>query len=238
MSIARMRSPATRGAGRMLRGSRSCPSATSWAQPTVTSTQRYFDKHAHAFDRMYARLGVAACLRRGPQRGREFAVSVVARHPTPDVLDVGCGPGRVAESVLDAGAARYLGIDLSPHMLALARRRLDRYEAVELLEGNFLDLEIPQKFDVVLALGLFDYLEEPACAAAWMRARCTKTLVVSFTRWDWLKAPIRHLRYELHRCPIFDYTEANIEELLVGAGFSTVEFAVRRRRGFLVSATP
>lgn len=204
----------------------------------MTSTQRYFDKHAHAFDRVYARPGVAACLRRGPQRGRELAVSVVARHPTPNVLDVGCGPGRVAESVLDAGAARYLGIDLSPHMLALARRRLDRYEAVELLEGNFLDLEVPQRFDVVLALGLFDYLEEPARAGAWMRAHCRSTLVASFPRWDWLKAPLRHLRYELHQCPIFDYTEADVEELLAGAGFSSIEFAVRGRRGFLVSATP
>lgn len=203
----------------------------------MTTTRRYFDTHARAFDRLYTGGSVATRLRRGPRQGRELAASVVARHTAPDVLDIGCGPGRVAEAVIDAGAATYVGIDLSPQMLALARRRLDRYETVELLEGNFLDLEIARTFDVVLALGLFDYLDEPARAAAWMRARCRATLVASFTRWDWVKAPLRHVRYELlHRCPIFDYTKADAEALLVGAGFSRVELASSGPRGFLVTA--
>jgi SAM-dependent methyltransferase len=204
----------------------------------MTPTRRYFEKHAQAFDRLYASRSIVMRLRSGPQRGRELAVSVVERHESPDVLDVGCGPGRVAEAVLDAGAATYVGIDLSSQMLALARRRLDRYDTVELLEGNFLDLDVPRRFDVVLALGLFDYLDEPARAAAWMRARCTSTLVASFTRWDRVKAPLRHLHYGLHRCPIFDYTEADAEGLLAGAGFSNVALAHSGRRGFLVEATP
>lgn len=203
----------------------------------MTSTRRYFEKQARAFDRVYARPRTAGwCLRRGPQRGRELAVSVVARHASPHVLDLGCGPGRVAEAVIDAGAAGYVGIDLSPTMLSLARDRLDRFESIELVEGNFVDIDLRRTFDVVLALGLFDYVEEPACAAAWMRARCSSTLVASFTRWDWLKGPIRHLRYELHRCPIVDYSEADVEALLAAAGFSRIEFASRGRRGFLVTA--
>jgi SAM-dependent methyltransferase len=205
----------------------------------MTSTRRYFEKHARAFDRFYGEPNLATrFLRPGPRRARELAVAVVARHPGADVLDVGCGPGRVAEAVIDAGAAAYVGIDLSAHMLALARERLERFDSVELHEGDFIDVDIGRTFDVVLALGLFDYLAEPARAAAWMRARCSSTLVASFTRWDWLKGPIRHLRYEvLHRCPIFDYTEAGIEALLTSAGFSSVEFSFRGRRGFLVSAT-
>jgi SAM-dependent methyltransferase len=203
----------------------------------MTSTRRYFEKHARAFDRLYAGRGTVTYLRRGPQRGRELAVAVVARHPAPDVLDIGCGPGRVAEAVIDAGAVAYIGIDLSPHMLALARRRLDGYQAVELLEGDFLELAVSRTFDVVLALGLFDYLEEPVRAAAWMRARCTSTLVASFTRWDWVKGPARHARYELHHhCRVFDYTEEGAEELLTAAGFSSVEFPYCGRRGFLVAA--
>lgn len=151
---------------------------------------------------------------------------------------MGCGPGRVAEAVLEAGAASYVGIDLSSHMLALARRRLEGHQAVELIEGDFLDVDVPRTFELVLALGLFDYLEEPARAAVWMRARCTSTLVASFPRWDRVKAPLRHLYYRLHRCRIFDYTEAAAADLLTGAGFSKVEFPSRGPRGFLVLATP
>ena len=176
-------------------------------------------------------------LRRGPQRGRELAVSVVAQQRAPDVLDVGCGPGRVAEAVVDAGAATYVGIDFSPSMLALARDRLDAYETVELVEGNFLDLDLSRTFDVVLALGLFDYLDEPARAAEWMRSRCSSELLASFTRWDWVKGPVRRLHYEvLHRCPLSHYTEERAEALLADAGFASIEFIHRGPRGFFVAA--
>jgi SAM-dependent methyltransferase len=203
----------------------------------MTSTQRYFDKHARAFDRVYRAPGPLTYLRCGPRLGRELALSIVAQHPDPAVLDVGCGPGRVAEAVLDAGAARYVGIDFSPHMLALARRRLARYPAAELLEGNFLELDLPGTFDVVVALGLYDYVDDPARAAAWMRARCSATLVASFTRWDWVKGPARHARYRfVHRCRIYDYTEESVGQLLAAAGFPSVEFPYSGPRGFLVVA--
>jgi SAM-dependent methyltransferase len=204
----------------------------------MTSTRRYFDRHARAFDRRYARPGVARSLRRGPARGRDLAVSVVTRNAAPDVLDVGCGPGRVAEAVLDAGAMTYVGIDVSPEMLALARRRLASHDRVELLEGDFLSLTLESTFDVVLALGLFDYVAEPVRAAAWLRARCGSTLVASFASWDWFKGPLRHLHYRaVHGLPIFDYTEERAEELLLGAGFSAVRFHSPGRRGFLATAT-
>jgi len=206
--------------------------------PTATATRRYFDKRARAFDHLHDKSSIATrLLRSGPSRGRELAVSTVARRSTASVLDIGCGPGRVAEAVIDAGASTYVGIDLSTRMLTLARERLDRFGSVELLQGDFLDMDIRGTFDVVLALGLFDYLDEPARAAEWIRARCSSVLVASFARWDWVKGPIRHLHYELlHRCPIVDHTEADVGALLRGAGFASVEFPLRGRRGFCVSA--
>lgn len=162
----------------------------------------------------------------------------MVRLGAPEVLDVGCGPGRVAEVVLEAGAASYVGIDFSAQMLELARRRLQGRDDVQLIEGDFLDVDLPRTFELVLALGLFDYLEEPDRAAAWMRTHCTSTLVASFPRRDRVKAPLRHLHYRLHRCRIFDYSEARAEDLLTGAGFSRVEFPSHGPRGFLVLAAP
>jgi SAM-dependent methyltransferase len=152
---------------------------------------------------------------------------------------VGCGPGRVAEAVLEAGAGSYLGIDFSAPMLALARERLAGFEEIELVEGNFLDLHLGRTYDVVLALGLFDYFKDPAPAAEWMRAHCSSTLAATFTRWDWVKAPIRHLHYDLlNRCRTFDYTEERAGPMLRSAGFSSVEVKVSGPRGFFVLATP
>jgi SAM-dependent methyltransferase len=206
----------------------------------MQATRRYFETHADRFDRLYTDTDTATrLLRQGPRRSREFAVSVVAGRSSPSVLDVGCGPGRVAEAVIEAGAASYVGIDFSSQMMALARERLACLEDVELVEGNFLELELGRTFDVVLALGLFDYFKEPAPAAEWMLAHCTSTLAATFTRWDWVKAPIRHLHYDVfNRCRTFDYTEERAEAMLRAAGFSAVEVALSGPRGFFVLATP
>jgi len=202
------------------------------------ATQRYFDRRARAYDRRYGMPAAAQrLLRPGPGLGRELAALVVAAHERPSVLDLGCGPGRVAEAALDAGAARYVGVDLSPRMLGLTRERLAGRTQVELIEGDFSALDVAGTFDVVLALGLFDYVPAPARAAEWMHERCSSTLVASFTCWDWLKGPVRHARYRLHRCRVADYTADGAAALLAGAGFENVEFAWQGRRGFLVTAS-
>ncbi len=206
----------------------------------MTATRRYFEKRAEAFDRLYRRSSPGTWwLRRGPRRSRDFAVSIVARRSSPTVLDVGCGPGRVGEAVIEAGAGSYTGIDFSPHMLELARARLRRFGSVELVEADFFDLDLTGTYDVVLALGLFDYLDEPVRAAEWMRPRCGGTLVATFSRRDRIKTPIRRFHYELvHRCPLFFYSELDAAAILRAAGFSSVELASRGRRGFFLTATP
>ena len=202
----------------------------------MTPTRRYFDRRARALDRRYA--GRAArVLRGGPTAGRELAVAVTRRLGSPAVLDVGCGTGRVAEAVLDAGASSYVGVDVSPRMLELARERLRRFDAVELVESDVVEAALDGTYELVLALGLFEYLEEPARAVAWIRARCSSTLVASFTRWDWLKGPPRHLHYGIRRLRVADYTEESAAALLDAGGFTRVEFPLRGRRGFLVTAS-
>jgi SAM-dependent methyltransferase len=231
MSAVGSRDPAGAAVGRDSGSPRS-------ARGRTNATRRYFDRRADAFDQHYGGAVGLMPLRHGPQRTREVAVSVVSQYDEPAVLDLGCGPGRVAEAVLAAGAASYVGVDISTNMLELAHARLAGHESAELLAGDFIDLDIPRTFDIVLALGLFEYLEQPDRAAAWMHARCGSTLVASFTSWDWVKGPVRHAHYLVHRCPISDFTEAEGTALLARAGFSRVEFLRRGRRGFVVSAMP
>ena len=64
----------------------------------------------------------------------DAALSAVPRDAV--VLDVGCGPGQVSQRALAAGAAA-VGIDLTPAMLAVARRRAP---TVPLTCGNLLAL--------------------------------------------------------------------------------------------------
>ena len=69
------------------------------------------------------------------------------------LLDAGCGTGR---RLAGTGAARAVGIDLSPEMLAQGRANPE-LEGVELVEGDFRALPLPDgAFDLVwcrLAIG-------------------------------------------------------------------------------------
>src|ERR1700680_251816 len=61
----------------------------------------------------------------GPHRGRPdvaFFVDEAKKAGSP-VLEVGCGAGRVLIPTARAGL-QIMGIDLSPHMLAVCRQRL------------------------------------------------------------------------------------------------------------------
>ena len=126
------------------------------------------------------------------------------------MLDVGCGSGRIGEFVLAAGASHYVGIDFSEPMIGLARDRLQRYEdRAELITDDFLNAGLDGPFDVVLAVGLFDYLpnaQEFSGKMFRLSAAGRLTLVASFPSWSLLKGPIRKVRYEwIGDCPIFNY---------------------------------
>jgi ubiquinone/menaquinone biosynthesis C-methylase UbiE len=45
------------------------------------------------------------------------------------VLDIGCGPGAIAQHLIDAGAS-VIGIDFTPEMLIAATRRLNDFRAI------------------------------------------------------------------------------------------------------------
>lgn len=64
------------------------------------------------------------------------------------VLELGCGTGRVARALADAGV-EVVGVDLSASMLAIARERLANSD-VTLQEADFRMLELGRRFPLVL----------------------------------------------------------------------------------------
>jgi SAM-dependent methyltransferase len=200
-----------------------------------------FTEGAQQFDDLYEdeRLPVRL-LRPGLFRRRQLAVATVAELDAPRVLDVGCGSGRVGEFVLEAGASRYVGVDFAQPMIDLASRRLERFAPrCELLAADFLDVPLDGSFDVILALGLFDYLDEPERFTARMfeLAAPGGCVVASFPAWSPLKGPVRKVRYEwIGNCPIFNYTSPQLEQMFRDSGFASTELRAPGRSGFLVRA--
>jgi SAM-dependent methyltransferase len=201
----------------------------------------HFRKQASSFDDLYEdERPLARLLRPGLFRRRELALATVRSLETPRVLDVGCGSGRIGEFVLDAGAAQYVGIDFAEPMIDLARSRLERFGGrARLVVGDFLGATLDGPFDVVIALGLFDYLPRPHDFTRRMYELCAPRGVVvgSFPTWTPVKGPIRKLRYEwLNDCPIFNYRRRELELLFGASGFEQVEIRQPSRGGYLLRA--
>jgi SAM-dependent methyltransferase len=199
----------------------------------TTRVKEHFHENARSFDDLYEdeRL-LQRLLRPGLFRRRELALEAVRSHPGARVLDVGCGSGRIGELALLEGARAWVGVDFAERMLELARERLVRFgERAQIIPGDFLDVPLDGPFDVVFALGLFDYIGKPEPFMARMCELCASggSLVASFPSWSPLKGPVRKIRYEwINSCPIFDYDVPRVRGMLEGAGFARSEITARR----------
>jgi SAM-dependent methyltransferase len=65
------------------------------------------------------------------------------------VVDLGCGDGTTARLLTEAGH-EVLGIDASPALIALAR---ERAPDATFRVGSFVDAELPERCDAILAIG-------------------------------------------------------------------------------------
>jgi demethylmenaquinone methyltransferase / 2-methoxy-6-polyprenyl-1,4-benzoquinol methylase len=94
-------------------------------------------------------------------RWRRFLVSRVAATPEDTVLDVATGTGAVARELMRQKGCRVVGVDVTPEMLAEARRRLG--PEVRLVEASAERLPFPDSsFDALTFTYLLRYVQDPA----------------------------------------------------------------------------
>lgn len=103
------------------------------------------------------------------------------RQAQPHVLELGCGPGRLAAALLAAVPnLHYTGVDLSPPFLNFARQQLTPYAHVQLLEVDLSDDTWPQRltdashqrFHAIVSMqALHDVGDEAAVSRVYGQAR-------------------------------------------------------------------
>jgi SAM-dependent methyltransferase len=115
------------------------------------------------------------------------------------VLDLCCGPGFVSAAAAERGAAS-VGVDFSPRMLNLARRR---YPALEFCEGDAERLDFPDgSFDaVVMNFGIL-HVARPEAVASQAARVLRKGGWFAFTVWE---KPGLNIGHQI----IFDAMQAN-----------------------------
>jgi 2-polyprenyl-3-methyl-5-hydroxy-6-metoxy-1,4-benzoquinol methylase len=192
------------------------------------SVRELFDSRALRFDSIYSRESKVASwinwhVRRGIYDRFDIAIRESGDVQGKRVLDVGCGSGRYMIEYAHRGAQKVVGLDFSPQMLSLARALAAQegvQERCEFLEADFRRSEFQERFDVVLAMGVFDYLEKPVEFLLRMIALSRGKVIGSFPGKNPLRMRLRKFRYALRHCPVFFYTERDMHQLAHSAGLT------------------
>jgi ubiquinone/menaquinone biosynthesis C-methylase UbiE len=190
----------------------------------TNATAKFFDGYAKDFNAIYGNDNsmLTAIV------NRVFRKSMVLRYErslascTPiegkTVIDIGCGPGHYGVALAAKGAQRVLGVDFAPGMIDIARQRAERAGVSDrcvFALGDFLDVTADEKFDYAIVMGFMDYIADPRTLIEKVLRVCRGKAFFSFPTDGGPLAWQRRLRYR-NRCPLYLYSERQIETLLSG----------------------
>lgn len=190
----------------------------------IDEIRNRWNREAREFDAIYGSSspimrGVNRWLRKAVLQRFDYAIEEMIPKPGAAVLDVGCGSGVYEEALLNAGASRVVGVDVSEGMLDLARRRLathPRGSSADFVLGDFWEWNSDEKFDFSIANGVYDYTANPKDLILRMRRFTTRRMVMSFPSHSTLRfrSSLRRARYLVQsKGDVYYYTRDEIESL-------------------------
>lgn len=192
---------------------------------TIHTTQQYWNDRSSLFGNYYvAPTFFDRVFRKGIYTRVAVATGVCQEFPESSVLDIGSGPGVNSVTFIKNSSARGItGIDFSPNMIDYARKFSSAQNVADkcsFIEGNFLVHDWNnEKFDISVALGVLDYIEEAEFFLSRMYALTNKVIVVSWPE-NGLRMALRRYRYT---CPLFHYSEEDIRNLHSKLGISELK---------------
>jgi SAM-dependent methyltransferase len=194
--------------------------------------QTYFNRRAHRFAAFYRSESVARALGRGPLFDRlRLAVDIAGTLGAERVLDVGCGSGPLFTPLAERGV-HITGIDPAEAMVALARDRAAEFPGlVEVEQRAWQEVTEHDAYDVAIALGVFDYVDDPADLLGRM-GRAAVDVIASFPS-PGLRLVLRRVRYGARGVGVHGYAASRFSQLAAASGMEVVELIPLDRAGHI-----
>jgi SAM-dependent methyltransferase len=193
----------------------------------------YFEQRANRFASFYSSEPVARMLGRGPMFDRLHMVVDIASGLSADrVLDIGCGSGPLFAPLARKGI-HVTGIDPADAMVALARLEASSYPGlVDVDQRRWEELTEVDAFDLAVALGVLDYVAQPARLLESM-GRAAPHVVGSFPA-PGFRLNLRKRRYGAQDVTVHGYRATEFASLAAEAGLQVVECLPLGRVGNVV----
>jgi 2-polyprenyl-3-methyl-5-hydroxy-6-metoxy-1,4-benzoquinol methylase len=203
---------------------------TSASSDESRQIAQYWNDIAHRFDAIYT--GNKSPIARGLDRWlrrdiyqrfdwvmREAGSSADLSGMT--ICDVGCGSGRFVTSLAQR-AAQVTGVDFAPEMLKLAAQLAEEQGVADRCKyvlSDVLDWKTNERFDLVIAIGFWDYVADPLPRLQVIRGLTKTTFLSAWPRAATLRSAIRKVRLKADGCPVYFFTLPQVENYLQRAGF-------------------
>jgi 2-polyprenyl-3-methyl-5-hydroxy-6-metoxy-1,4-benzoquinol methylase len=186
----------------------------------------YFNREAERFDAIYEKdkpihQQIGDNLFRRVILERYSLVVNAIGAPGAHVLDVGCGPGRYGVELARRGAARCVGVDVAANMIDIARAEADKAGVADRCEwavSDWLSYDTDESFDAVVAIGYYDYVENPLPHLEKVIARARGRVFASFPKRWTVRTGLRIARFKLAGGFVRFYSREEILELFRTAG--------------------
>ncbi|RMD86288.1 MAG: class I SAM-dependent methyltransferase [Calditrichaeota bacterium] len=206
----------------------------------------YFHKIAHDFDAIYTGekstllVILDRILRRDMYQRYELTLAECFPVEGKKILDIGCGSGRFCIPLAKNGAEKVVGIDFAENMIQLAQdvaKDSGVMKTCKFIQDDFLNHHFDEKFDITIAVGLFDYIRNPEHYLHKIRALTKQKFIATYPiKWTY-RMPIRKIRLSLKGCPVYFYTISQIKALYKKAEFE-VETVHKVGKIYFVVASP
>jgi ubiquinone/menaquinone biosynthesis C-methylase UbiE len=187
----------------------------------------YWNKIANEFDAIYSgnknpiARGLDRWLRRDIYQRFEWVMSQSGDARGMKICDIGCGSGRFVTSLAKRGAL-VTGVDFAPEMLKLGAQLAEREEVADRCKfvlSDVLDWKTDEQFDLVIAIGFWDYVADPLPRLQVIRRLTKTTFLSAWPRAATLRAAIRKVRLRVDGCPVYFWHLAQVDDYLQRAGF-------------------